>query len=64
MVSLFGMGPLLDGMGLIHPVFSYAGRITISVTACRDQMPDPAFYAECLQDSFDALQRAALSAAP
>jgi WS/DGAT/MGAT family acyltransferase len=64
MVSLFGMGPLMDGMGLIHPVFSYAGRISISVTACRDQMPDPAFYAECLQDAFDALQRAALAAAP
>jgi diacylglycerol O-acyltransferase len=60
MVSLFGMGPVIDGMGLIHPVFSQSGMISISVTACRDQMPDPEFYAECLVSSFEALQRAAL----
>jgi diacylglycerol O-acyltransferase len=59
MVSLYGMGPVADGMGLIHPVFSYSGRISISVTACREQMPDPGFYAQCLQDSFDELFAAA-----
>jgi hypothetical protein len=64
MVSLYGAGPVADGMGLIHPVFSYAGRITISVTACREQMPDPGFYAGCLQESFDDLQEAAEAAAP
>jgi hypothetical protein len=58
MVSLFGMGPVFDGMGLIHAVFSYSGRISISVTACREQMPDPGFYADCLQDSFDTLYTA------
>ena len=63
MVSLFGMGPVIDGMGLIHPVFSYSGMISISVTACRKQMPDPEFYAECLQDSFDTLHQAALAQA-
>jgi WS/DGAT/MGAT family acyltransferase len=63
MVSLFGMGPIADGMGLIHPVFSYSGRISISVTACREQMPDPGFYAQCLQDSFDALYAAAEASA-
>ncbi len=59
MVGLFGMGPVMDGMGIIHPVFSYTGRISISVTACRDAMPDPGFYAECLQASFDELLGAA-----
>jgi len=59
MVSLFGLGPVFDGMGLIHPVFSYSGRISIAVTACREQMPDPGFYADCLQDSFDTLYTAA-----
>jgi hypothetical protein len=63
MVALFGMGPIVDGMGLIHPVFSYAGRISISVTACRDQMPDPGFYGECLQASFDGLYAAAEASA-
>jgi WS/DGAT/MGAT family acyltransferase len=59
MVGLYGMGPVMDGMGLIHPVFSFSGRISVSVTACRDQMPDPGFYAECLQASFDELLGAA-----
>jgi WS/DGAT/MGAT family acyltransferase len=55
MVGLYGMGPVMDGMGIIHPVFSYSGRISISVTACREMLPDPGFYAECLQASFDEL---------
>ncbi len=59
MVALHGMGPVMDGMGIIHPVFSYSGRISIAVTACRDQLPDPGFYAECIQASFDELLEAA-----
>ena len=55
MVALYGMGPVMDGMGIIHPVFSYSGRISISVTACRELMPDPSFYADCLQASYDEL---------
>jgi WS/DGAT/MGAT family acyltransferase len=58
MVSLFGMGPVTDGMGIIHPVFSYNGQISISFTSCRELLPDPAFYAECLQASFDELSEA------
>ena len=64
MVALHGLGPVMDGMGLIHPVFSYSGRISISITACRELMPDPEFYAECLQASFDALLQAATTPAP
>ena len=64
MVALYGMGPVMDGMGLIHPVFSYDGRISISFTACRNQMPDPGFYAECLDASFDELRRAAAAPPP
>ena len=64
MVGLYGMGPVMDGMGIIHPVFSYSGRIGISVTACRDMMPDPGRYAECLQAAFDELLSAANVPAP
>src|SRR5204863_6975358 len=58
LLKQFGMGPVSDGMGIIHPVFSYNGEIAVSVTACREMMPDPAFYAECLQSSFDELAAA------
>jgi hypothetical protein len=57
---MYGMGPIGDGMGLIQGVFSYCGQITVAATSCREQMPDPAFYSQCLQDSFDELKGAAV----
>ncbi|MEO0961793.1 MAG: wax ester/triacylglycerol synthase family O-acyltransferase [Pseudomonadota bacterium] len=59
LVTQFGTGPILDGMGLIMPVFSYGGQITISITSCREMVPDPAFFADCIQESFDELMAAA-----
>lgn len=64
MVALHGLGPVMDGMGIIHPIFSYSGRISIAITACRDLVPDPGFYAECLQASFDDLLESANAQAP
>lgn len=46
---------LTDGMGLAHVVQSYVDEAYISFTACRDIVPDPEFYAECLQASFDEM---------
>jgi len=60
MVRSFGVGPVMDSMGLFQAVTSYCGEIGIAVTACRDMLPDPAFYAECLQASFDDLLAASL----
>ncbi|MFU7527873.1 WS/DGAT/MGAT family O-acyltransferase [Qipengyuania sp. ASV99] len=50
---------LTDGLGLAHVVQSYVDEAYISFTACRDIMPDPEYYAECLQASFDELLAAA-----
>ncbi len=50
---------LTDGLGLAHVVQSYVGEAIISFTACRDIMPDPEFYSECLQESFDEMLAAA-----
>ena len=52
-VSVFGMMCLFDGVALGHIVQSYMDDITLSYTACRSAMPDPDFYAECVQASFD-----------
>ena len=60
MVATFGLGPVTHGLGLFQPVLSYNNTITISAVADRDLMPDPAFYAECLQSSFDELKAATL----
>ncbi|WP_252260353.1 WS/DGAT/MGAT family O-acyltransferase [Erythrobacter aurantius] len=50
---------LTDGLGLAHVVQSYVDEAYISFTACRDIMPDPEFYSQCLQDSFDDMLAAA-----
>lgn len=55
LVTQFGLGPILDGMGIIHPIFSYCGEITISFTSCREMMPDPAFYAQCIEEAFEEM---------
>jgi diacylglycerol O-acyltransferase / wax synthase len=64
MVAHYGLGPLFDGMGLIFPVVSYCGRITISVTSSREMLPDPEFFASCIQKSYDDLKAATRSANP
>ena len=51
-VGYFGLGPITDGMGLIHPVLSYNGMLTISATSDRAMMPDPSNYADCLREAF------------
>ena len=60
LVDSFSLGPLLPNVGLFHIVYSAVqnktGSITLSFTACRDMLPDPAFYAQCLQESFKELR--------
>jgi diacylglycerol O-acyltransferase / wax synthase len=59
MVANYGTGPVQDGLGLFHVISSYCGQFVISATSCRVMMPDPGFYKECLQASFDELLAAA-----
>jgi WS/DGAT/MGAT family acyltransferase len=44
--------PISDGMGLVFAVTSYDGKIIISPTSCREQIPDPEFLALCIRESF------------
>jgi WS/DGAT/MGAT family acyltransferase len=50
-----GLGPLIGGMNLIHVVASYNGTLSISATADRDALPDPANYAHCMEHAFKEL---------
>jgi len=60
LLAQYGLGPIFDGMGLIFPVVSYNGKIFVSVTSCREMLPDPEFFSVCLQESFDELKNAAI----
>lgn len=51
MIANLGLGPIFDGVGLIHAITSYNGEIAITAVACRQMMPDPDYYAECLEAS-------------
>jgi len=44
--------PINDGLGLVFAVTSYDGKVIISPTSCREQMPDPEAFAQCLRDCF------------
>ncbi|MBP6682356.1 MAG: wax ester/triacylglycerol synthase family O-acyltransferase [Halioglobus sp.] len=61
MVDYYGLGVLTPGMGIFHLVFSYSGKVTLSVLADRDIMPDPEHYHDLLVASYQEVYRAALS---
>lgn len=53
-----GAGPVIDGMGLIISVFSYAGDIVFSFTGCREITPDPENLCAGARNAFEALRHA------
>ena len=52
------MGIATDNTGLFHAAQSYCGTVYLSAISCPKMLPDPAFYAECLGESFEELVRA------
>ena len=64
MVDYYGLGVLTPGMGIFHLVFSYFGKITLSVLADRNIMPDPEYYHDCLVASYEELYAAAIKLGP
>ena len=63
LVDGFGIGPLIPRIGLFHTasstVMNKQGRINLSFWACRDMLPDPAFYRECIEASYAELRTVA-----
>jgi WS/DGAT/MGAT family acyltransferase len=59
LVNYLPISIALDGLGLNVTAFSYAGTMRLCAISCREMLPDPAFFAECMQSAFDRLQEAA-----
>jgi hypothetical protein len=61
-VDQISLGVLAPGVGLFHSVNSQVdnktGTLSFSYVSCREMLPDPAFYSQCLRDSFDDLYNA------
>ncbi len=59
LIRVLATGPIIDQSGIFHAVFSFDGVLSIGFTACREMLPDPEFYTECIRGSFDDLKKAA-----
>ncbi|MES2125847.1 MAG: wax ester/triacylglycerol synthase family O-acyltransferase [Pseudomonadota bacterium] len=59
LVHFYPVSIATNYVGLNHTCFSYNGTMWLSAVACRNMMPDPGFYAECLRASFAELVAAA-----
>jgi hypothetical protein len=44
-----------NGIGLNMTGFSYNGVLWVCFVACRDMLPDPSFFSQCLKESFDEI---------
>ncbi len=64
-VEGFGIGPLVPGVALFHTATSVVvnkkGRMLLSFWACRDAMPNPDVYRQCILESYEELRDAALA---
>jgi WS/DGAT/MGAT family acyltransferase len=59
MVAFAPVSIAMHGLGLNVTGFSYHGRMWVCVVACREMMPDPGFFADCLREAFAELVAAA-----
>jgi WS/DGAT/MGAT family acyltransferase len=60
LVNYVPISIVIDGVGLNVTAFSYAGNMWICAISCRDMLPDPSFFADCLRASFDQMKEGAL----
>jgi WS/DGAT/MGAT family acyltransferase len=52
-----GLGPMMPNMGMFVTVTSMQGQFTYGISACRDMLPDPDFFQQCIQDSFEETKK-------
>jgi WS/DGAT/MGAT family acyltransferase len=57
--NLYGMAPVIDGLGLLVVVTSYRERLNLSVTASRNLLPNPDPLLGGIRSSYRALHAAA-----
>ncbi|MCX7553572.1 wax ester/triacylglycerol synthase family O-acyltransferase [Marinicella sp. S1101] len=56
MLANMGMAPVFDGMGLIMPVLSYNGTLSISPTVAANVMPDVDLFTQYIRESANELE--------
>jgi diacylglycerol O-acyltransferase / wax synthase len=56
LLSVMGMAPVIDGMGLIITIFSYNGLVTVSPTSDAKSMPDIDDFTRYIRESANELE--------
>ena len=54
----YGFGITTENMGLMIVILSTEDRFTITLTVCKDIIPDPQHLADCIQSSLNELEHA------
>ncbi|MFT6021325.1 MAG: diacylglycerol O-acyltransferase, partial [Saprospiraceae bacterium] len=60
LLSVMGMAPVVDGMGLIITILSYNGLLTISSTSDANSMPDIDNFSQYIREEANTLEAAIL----
>ena len=58
MLRVMGVGPVLDGVGLMFTALSYNGNIVLTISGCREITPDAQYMADCLRSANAELKKA------
>lgn len=61
MLANMGMAPVFDGMGMIMPVLSYNGMLSISPTVAANVMPDVDLFTRYIRESANELEAKVLA---
>lgn len=56
LLSIMGMAPIIDGMGLIITIFSYDGRLMISSTSAVNTLPDMGTFTRYIREAANELE--------
>ncbi len=57
-LRMMGVGPVLDGVGLMFSALSYDGDIVLTIAGCQEITPDPEYMADCLRSAYAQLRKA------
>jgi len=55
LIAFTGMGIIMDNLTLAHTVTRYDSQVALAAVSDRLIMPDPGFYGDCIQASFEEL---------
>jgi diacylglycerol O-acyltransferase len=63
-LRMMGVGPVIDGLGLMFTALSYDGTVVLSISGAQNMTPDPEVLADCLRMAMATLLDATDAGSP